>query len=116
MKGIVVAILTIVSLDCGGKKQNDSAAAKMETVNINLPSMVCGNCAKTIRKAIYGVEGVKDVNVDVEKKVAEVKFVSLQTNIQAIEEAVTEAGYDADNRKRNPEAYEKLEKCCKIDG
>ena len=89
---------------------------KTETVSIQLPSMVCGTCAKTIQKAIYHVDGVKDVDVSVEKKVAEVKFVSMQTNLQAIEEAITEAGYDANSRKRNPDAYEKLDKCCKIDG
>lgn len=88
----------------------------LETTTIKASSMVCGTCAKTIEKAVYGVEGVKEVNVDVKSKTVEVKFVSAQTNVETIETAVSDAGYDANTRKRNPDAYEKLQACCKIDG
>jgi copper chaperone CopZ len=88
----------------------------LETATIKASSMVCGTCAKTIEKAVYAVEGVKEVNVDVKEKMVEVKFVALQTNVQTIESAISEAGYDANGRKRNPDAYEKLPACCKIDG
>ena len=88
----------------------------LETTTINATSIVCGTCAKTIEKAVYGVEGVKEVNVDVKEKKVEVKFVSAQTNVETIETAISDAGYDANNRKRNPDAYEKLDACCKIDG
>ena len=116
MKNIIILVLSIAAFACTAKRTNENPLLKVETTTIALPSMVCDKCAKTIRTAIYHVEGVKDVEVDVEKKFAQVKFVPLQTNVQAIEEAVTEAGYDANARKRNPDAYEKLEKCCKIDG
>jgi periplasmic mercuric ion binding protein len=88
----------------------------LETTTIKANSMVCGTCAKTIEKAVYAVEGVKEVNVDVKEKKVEVKFVSAQTNVETIEQAISDAGYDANNRKRNPDAYEKLQACCKIDG
>ena len=77
--------------------------------------MVCGKCAKTIKKAVFAVEGVKDVNVDVDRKIVEVKFVPLQTNIAMLERAITDAGYDADDKKRDPDAYDKLDECCKIE-
>ena len=89
---------------------------QLETAKINTPSMVCGTCAKNIEKAAYHVEGVKEVNVDVDQKTVEVRFIPVRTNVGAIEEAISGAGYDANGRKRNPDAYEKLEKCCKIDG
>ena len=88
----------------------------VETTTIKAGSMVCGKCAKTIQKAVYGVEGVKEVEVDVEGKTVQVIYVSARTNVQTIEMAISDAGYDANNRKRNPDAYEKLEACCKIDG
>jgi copper ion binding protein len=116
MKNVVFVLLGIAIISCSGKKPNENPLLKVETATISLPSMVCDKCAKTIRTAIYHVEGVKDVEIDLDKKSAQVKFVPLQTNVQAIEEAVTEAGYDANGRKRNPDAYEKLDKCCKIDG
>ena len=104
-----VLIVGFLSIGCQKK-------AQLETTTIKLNSMVCNTCAKTINKAIYAVEGVKDVDIDVSKKIVQVKFVPVQTNLETIEMAITEAGYDADDRKRNPDAYEKLDQCCKIDG
>ena len=106
----LIVLLAGISLIGCSKKQ------ALETTTIRLNSMVCNTCAKTITKAIYAVEGVKNVDVDVQKKIAEVKFVPEQTNLQTIEQAVTEAGYDANDKKRSQDAYEKLDKCCKIDG
>jgi copper ion binding protein len=105
----LVSILCLLQFAC-------RPAQKLETATISARSMVCGTCAKTVEKAVYRVEGVKEVNVDVKEKTVEVKFVPAQTNLETIEMAISDAGYDANNRKRNPEAYEKLQACCKIDG
>jgi copper ion binding protein len=109
MNKIIITLLLLLSFTGCQKKQN------LEIATIKASSMVCNTCAKTIEKAVYRVEGVKEVNVDVDKKLVEVKFVSLQTNVEFIESAITEAGYDANDKKRNPDAYEKLDACCKID-
>ncbi|MBI4548882.1 MAG: heavy-metal-associated domain-containing protein [Ignavibacteriae bacterium] len=106
---IIFILLCVFLIGCT-KKQD------LTTATIAVNSMVCGSCAKTIEKATYTVEGVKSVKVDIEKKTVEVKFAPLQTNVETIEVAITDAGYDANNRKRDPNAYEKLEACCKIDG
>jgi periplasmic mercuric ion binding protein len=53
------------------------------------------------------------VDIDLDKKTADVTFVSYQTNLDVIETAITEAGYDANAKKRNMEAYESLPACCK---
>ena len=116
MRKYAALFLALCLFACSGKKGTNGTEPTMVTAKISLPTMVCGSCAKTIQKAIYGVEGVKDVDVDLKKKSAVVVFVAERTNIGVIEEAVTDAGYDANNRKRNPDAYEKLDKCCKIDG
>ncbi len=105
---IFTLMMTVLLIGCQ-KKDN------LETTTIQLKSMVCKTCAKTINKAIYAVEGVKEVDIDVSKKIALVKFMPVQTNLETIELAITEAGYDANNRKRNSDAYEKLDACCKID-
>ena len=88
----------------------------LETATIKSASMVCGSCASNVEKAVYAVEGVKSVAVDLKQKTVEVKFVPVQTNLQTLEVAITDAGYDANERKRDPGAYEKLDACCKIDG
>ena len=111
MKYFLVFLL-VAFLFAGCQKQQP----ELQTATIKASSMVCGTCAKNIEKAVYHVDGVKEVNVDVKTKMVEVKFIPLQTNVETIEMAISDAGYDANNRKRNPEAYEKLDACCKIDG
>src|SRR5215831_1324178 len=74
-------------------------SAKLESADIAASTMVCGKCAKTIEKAVYHVEGVKEVDVDVDKKLVHVKYVGLQTNIETLERAITDAGYDANDKK-----------------
>ena len=89
--------------------------AELQTEVVRVNSIVCGTCGKTVETAVFGVEGVKSVNVDVDAKTLEVKYVSAQTNLQTIERAITDAGYDANDRPKDPGAYEKLDACCKID-
>ncbi len=106
---LAILFLGVVLSSCGPKEN-------LQTTTISARSMVCDKCAAHIKQAVYDVEGVKEVDVDVKAKTVVVKFVPLQTNVETIEQAITEAGYDANNKKRNPDAYEKLEPCCKIDG
>ena len=89
--------------------------AGLETTVIKANTMVCGSCVKNVQKAVSGVEGVKEVNVDLKGKTVEVKYVSGTTSLRVLEAAIADAGYDANDRKRTPEAYEKLDACCKSD-
>jgi copper ion binding protein len=114
MKPLSIAILLIAFVGCSSRNQDPRL--KTEVATVKLPSMVCKKCANTIEKAVYQVEGVKDVSIDVDKKQAQITFVSFQTNIQTIERAINDAGYDANDTKRDTSAYQALEKCCKIDG
>jgi copper chaperone CopZ len=109
MKPIAFCFIALFIASCA---KND---VKLEASTINTPTMICGTCAETIEKAVYRVEGVKEVNVDLEKKLVEVKYVGLQTNLEYLESAITAVGYDANDKKRDPDAYEKLDACCKTD-
>ena len=110
MKNITV-VMTLACLLAGCQKNQPA----LELATISTPTMVCEMCVKTIEKAVYRVEGVKDVNVDLVKKSVEVKYVPLQTNVQYMESAITAVGYDANDKKRDPDAYENLAGCCKVD-
>ena len=107
---ITLLVLGVLFIGCQKNKPAE------ETSTIATKSIVCEMCVKTIKTALYKIDGVKDVEVDLEKKVTTVKFIPLQTNLETIERAITEAGYDANDRKRDPDAYSKLSECCKIDG
>ncbi len=112
----ILSVLLIALFVFGCKPKKDDPFSKTEVTTISLPSMVCGTCKETIQKAIYTVDGVKDVNIDLDKKTAQVTFVPMQTSLEVIESAITDAGYDANAKKRNMDAYNNLPKCCKKDG
>jgi copper chaperone CopZ len=102
-------ITFIVLLGCQ-KKQED-----LQTTVINTPTIVCGSCEKIVKKALYASDAVQDVKVDLDKKIIEVRYRPQQTNVETLEQLIADAGYDANDRKRDPTAYENLPECCKFD-
>lgn len=101
--------LMVVFLFIGCKKNEN-----IEVAVIKVPTIVCDMCEETIKKAIFSnLEGVKDVTFDTEAKTVAVTYVPKQTNIETIERTITRAGYDANDKKRDSEAYENLPECCK---
>jgi copper chaperone CopZ len=93
------------------KKSGDKNA---EHVTVKLPTMQCSICKKNIEKAVNKVPGTIDVNVDKNEKVAHVNFDKTKTDLSRIEKAITMAGYDANDKKADPDAYQNLDDCCKL--
>ncbi|MCS7005457.1 MAG: cation transporter [Cytophagales bacterium] len=76
-------------------------------------SAVCDMCKNTIEKKLKDVEGIASANLNVDTKEITVSYFSAKTSPEKIRKAIAEVGYDADDVKAVPEAYEKLEECCK---
>lgn len=91
-----------------------SSFAGQKTAEISLPTVQCGMCAKTIEKALNKVDGVTNADVDIENKKATVTYDDSKTSLEQIESAITGAGYGANDKKANQEAYDKLHGCCKM--
>ncbi len=68
----------------------------------------------TIEKALKSLDGVKSAQVDLKRKVVAVEFMTSKLDLGKIETAITKAGYAANDKKADPEAYEKLDECCKL--
>ena len=64
-----------------------------ETI-LTAPEIVCGGCANAIRNAVGSIEGVKNVEVDVETKQVRVEH-SVAVDRAAIEQALDNAGFSA---------------------
>jgi mercuric ion binding protein len=94
----------------------DIFAGNNEKVTVNVPSIQCGTCKKNISGALKNLDGVISVQVDLKDKITTVTFDDTKTNLNAIENAITSAGYDANDKKADPVAYEKLDDCCKVGG
>ncbi|MEM9007089.1 MAG: copper ion binding protein, partial [Cyanobacteria bacterium P01_F01_bin.86] len=67
----------------------------MATQQLQLQGMSCASCAKAIDEAIKAVPGVTSVNVNFAEAQAVVSFDAQQTNLEAIQQAVTDAGFRA---------------------
>jgi|GEM_PF-648906 len=69
---------------------------KTHVVDLSIEGMSCESCASKIDKALKGVEGVKDVSVNVEKGTASVVLADASTvSHENLVKAVADAGYKA---------------------
>jgi len=59
---------------------------------IKLPSMQCGTCKKKITKALKQLDGVKDVNVNIDTKEAKITYDNSVVTVSQLEGAITAAG------------------------
>ena len=68
-------------------------AAATKTVTLAVKNMTCAICPITVKKALNGVAGVSRTGVSYERKEALVTFDDAKTNVEALIEATTNAGY-----------------------
>lgn len=69
--------------------------------------------AVKIFKLIFINKGLKMYEIDEENKTITVYYNSKKTNLETIRKTIFDLGFDADDIKANPLAYEKLDDCCK---
>ena len=67
--------------------------AAPQTVTLSLPTMDCPVCPITVKKALTKVPGVSDAKVNFDKREATVVFDNARTNVDALAQATTDAGY-----------------------
>ena len=64
-----------------------------QTVTYSVPAIHCAHCAMSIREEVSEVEGVDEVDVDLETKVVTIRGNELDD--AALRAAIDEAGYEA---------------------
>ncbi len=69
------------------------AWAAPKTVTLLVSKMTCATCPITVKKALTKVDGVNQARVDFDKKEAVVTFDDAKTDVAALIEATTDAGY-----------------------
>ncbi len=108
-------IILMLLPGCGKSVENKQAIASnsINVATIQLPTVKCKTCVRTIKNALASVDGIESADIDLHSKSASVKFIPAKMDIGKIEMAISQAGYDADNVKRDSAAYENLAECCK---
>lgn len=88
----VLSLLTIAMFAIGNV---NAAPGGEETVSFSVEKMTCATCPIAVRKAMERVEGVTEVKVDFDSKIAVVTFDSGMTTADAIGAASTDVGFPA---------------------
>jgi copper chaperone len=66
----------------------------METINLSITGMTCGNCVKHVEKALKGIEGVQEVEVDLAAGAARVVG-DFSNGVAPLIKVLNEEGYPA---------------------
>ena len=66
----------------------------MEKIILNVEGMSCSHCVNAVTKAIRGLEGISNVDVDLEAKTVTVGYDIDKVTLIAIKDAIEEEGYD----------------------
>ncbi|MGB0917253.1 MAG: heavy-metal-associated domain-containing protein [Flavobacteriales bacterium] len=94
------------------------AQDKLETITIKT-SIVCDHCMKcddcgyNIDTSIRKAKGIRKININPDKSTVQVTYNAEKTSPDEIRIALSKSGFDADDVKADPEAYKKLDGCCK---
>ena len=64
-----------------------------DTITYTVPAIHCGHCAASIREEVSEVEGVQEVEVDLDAKLVTIRGRALDD--AALRAAIAEAGYQA---------------------
>ena len=107
---IIITLITTTSNDVMAQK-----AKKVVTIIIKT-STQCGMCKTRIEKAMAYEKGVLSSSLDVDKAELTVKYKLAKTTPEKIRAAISKVGYDADDIKADPKAYDALPGCCKLGG
>ena len=73
----------------------------------------CETCGQKFKTEILKIKGVKMYELDDKAMTFTIYYNSKKTTLQAIKEGISKLGYDADEVKADPKAYENLDGCCK---
>lgn len=74
---------------------------------------VCETCGPKFEKTLLKEKGVQMVTLDEKEMTIKVVYNTKKTSLDAIKQAISKLGYDADEVKADAVAYEGLDGCCK---
>lgn len=75
--------------------KEQSGTAAMQKVKMPVNGMTCSACQSSVKKAIKSVDGVSDVEVSLEKKLAYFTFDPQKVKVEQVQKAVSDKGFTA---------------------
>ncbi len=108
-----IGLVILITPGCAKSPEQKQSVSSINVATIQLPTLKCKNCVRTVKNALDSVDGIQSAEVNLAAKNATVKFIAAKLDVRKIELAISKAGYDADKVKRDSTAYENLAECCK---
>lgn len=66
---------------------------------LDVPAISCSHCKAAIERAVGALDGVERVSVDVAVRTVTVDYDADRVSLEAVEEAITEEGYEVAGRQ-----------------
>lgn len=96
---VVLSTLAVSSVLPAVTLATQTNSADLKTVTLTVKNMTCGSCPFIVRKSLERVPGVVDANADLYTKTATVTFDPNKTNVDALTQATTNAGFPSTLKK-----------------
>ncbi len=93
---IFIFLVAAFVAGCSGKSASDKssqASAATKTMTLAVEGMTCTGCENTIQEAVTKIDGVTSVKASHLDSTAVVSFDTTKTSVEAIGDAINEAGY-----------------------
>ncbi len=112
LKSVLLAVLVFfISNTASAQKSNEKAVIKTFLHCDHCKE--CETCGLKFKTEMLKINGLKMYELDDKAMTFTVYYNPKKTSLQAIKEAISKMGYDADEVKADPQAYESLDGCCK---
>lgn len=92
-----------------------ASAIEKPVASVVHTNRVCEKCKYNLGRNIVFEKGVRDVVVDVKKKLITIKYDSSKTNLANLKKYIASIGFDADELKADIYKRERLRDCCLMD-
>ncbi|RYY82832.1 MAG: copper chaperone [Chitinophagaceae bacterium] len=110
MKKLLFLLMIAIGVSTAASAQTKA----QQTLKLSLPTLQdCEVCKEKIETYLKRFDGVTFINVNLKRKEATVKYMTERITDEDIKAAIATAGFDANEVKAEPDAYNRLPKCCK---
>ena len=110
MKSLLVVVFLMLGFTIFSQEKSKNQVIVIQT------SAECGQCKERIENQLNYTKGIKYAELNLEDLKLTVKYNSSKITLEEIKTQITKLGYDANDVKAEKEAYQKLPKCCQING
>ena len=110
----LLTVFTIFfSASAFAQKQKTVETAIIKTAIYCDHCKACETCGPRFEKTLLKEKGIQMVTLDEEAMTIKIVYNTKKTDLNAIKQAISKLGYDADEVRADPVAYEGLDGCCK---